>query len=78
MKKLFVVLLAVLVLGSVAMVAIACGEEETTETQATEETTAPSEVTTTEAASTALTPAEVLAIGEQVVADYTAAGEDAV
>ncbi len=70
MKKLFVVLLAVFVFCSVAMIAIACGGgDETTTTEA---------VTTTEATSTAMTPAEVKAIGDEVVAEYEAAGEGAV
>jgi len=77
MKKLFVVLLAALVLTSVALAAVACDEEETTTTEAAveTETTMAEETTTTEAEPAALTPADVQVMGEQLVADYKADGE---
>ncbi len=71
MKKLFVVLLAVLVLGSVALVAVACGTEEETATTAVAE-----ETTVTEAGPAVLTVTEVKALGDGIVAEYKAAGED--
>lgn len=73
MKKLFVVLLAILVLGSVAMIAVACGgEEETTTTEVMEETT----VTEASTDSDVLTPAEAAAKGQVIVDQFIADGDE--
>ena len=95
MKKLFVLLLAVMVMSSLALVAVACGDDTDAELdealeeldEALEDLDALDEeldeamdemdeaVDDADADSDVLTPAQGVALGDEVLADYEAAGK---